>query len=237
MKDRGECPIPDSHQKFEEAAYFLGKCAELYHVPSEFQFNLNAFIQALRNITFILQSEPNRPAGFASWYESKQVEMKNNHLLRRFVQARNIVVKQSSLKAQSTALSGVFRGRRCKVGMRHPVPLFAPSAWILERLKANVGFFLDEAHSQPWEQFGVMRTWVVEEIGESEVLGLGLQALNSIGAVLVEAHRLLGADVDSTELELDMIGTQTFLESDADPSLITKWGWKIPVPGLELSLF
>jgi len=95
----------------------------------------------------------------------------------------------------------------------------------LDRLKANVGFFLDEAHSQPWEQFGVLRTWVVEEIGESEVLGLCLQALNSVGVVLMEAHQLFGADVDSAELELDMLGTQTFLETDADPSLIDKWGW------------
>jgi hypothetical protein len=134
VNDRGECPIPDSHQKFEEATYFLGRCAELYHVPSEFQFNLNAFIQALRNITFMLQNEPNKPTGFATWYESKQVEMKNNHLLRRFVEARNIVVKQSSLKVKSTALSGVFRGRRFKLGMQHQVPLFAPSAVSVRRI-------------------------------------------------------------------------------------------------------
>ena len=151
--------------------------------------------------------------------------MKQNDLLRGFVQARNIVVKQSSLKARSTAWSGVFRGRRFKLGMQHPVPLFAPSAWILEGLKTNVGFFLDKAHSQPWEQFGVQRTWIVEEIGDAEVLGLGLLALNSVGAVIGEAHRLFGADVDSTELELDMLLTQIYLETDVDPSLIAKWGW------------
>lgn len=107
VNDQGECAIPDTHEKFKEAAYFLGRCAEQYHVPSEFQFNLNAFIQALRNITFMLQSEPNRPESFASWYGSKQVEMRQNDLLRRFVEARNIVVKQSTLKARSTARSGV----------------------------------------------------------------------------------------------------------------------------------
>jgi len=225
VNDIGECPIPDTHQKFKEAAYFLGRCAELYHVPSEFQFNLNAFIQSLRNITFMLQSEPNRTESFASWYESKQEEMKKNNLLRRFVQARNIVVKQCSLKARSYARSGVFEGRQIKLGMQHPVPLFTPSAWILERLKVNVGFFLDEARSQPWEQFGVHRTWIVEEIGDSEVLGLCLRSLNSIGAVIGEAHRLFGADVDGVELEMDMLRTQTYLETDIDPSLIAKWGW------------
>ncbi len=225
MNDQGESPILHTHQKFKEAAYFLGKCAEHYHVPLEFQFNLNAFIQALRNTTFMLQSEPKKPEGFESWYASKQADMKQSVLLRRFVQARNIVVKQSSLKARSTAWSGLFRGRRFKLGMQHTVPLFAPSAWVLERLKANVGFFLDEERSQPWEQFGVHRTWVVEDLGESEVLTLCLQALNYIGAVVGEAHRFFGADNENTVLELDMVRTQVLLETDVDPSLIVKWHW------------
>lgn len=122
MNDQGECPIPDTHQKFEEAAYFLGKSAEHYHVPLEFQFNLNAFIQALRNTTFMLQNEPKKPEGFDSWYASRQTDMKRDELLRRFVQARNIVVKQSSLTARSTASMGVFRGRRYKLGMDGSLP-------------------------------------------------------------------------------------------------------------------
>jgi hypothetical protein len=225
VNDRGECPIPDTHHKFKEATYFLGKCAEYYHVPAEFQFNLNAFIQALRNTTFMLQSEPSKPEGFGSWYASKQAEMRQSDLLRRFVQARNVVVKQSSLKARSTAWSGLFRGRRFKLGMQHPVPLFAPSEWVLERLKARVGFFLDEEHSQPWEQFGVHRTWVVVELGEVEALNLCAQALNHVGAVVREAHSFFGADVENTVVELDMLRTQTLLETDVDPSLIAKWGW------------
>lgn len=225
MNDRGECPLPDTHQKFKEAAYFLGKSAEYYHVPLEFQFNLNAFIQALRNTTFMLQSESAKPESFDPWYASKQAEMRQNDLLRRFVQARNIVVKQSSLKARSTACSGLFRGYRMKLWMQHPVPLLAPSEWVLERLKNAVGFFIDEEHSQVGEQFGVQRTWVVEELGESEVLGLCLQALNYVGAVVAEAHRLFGADVQHTEMELDMLRTQVLLETDVDPSLIAKWRW------------
>lgn len=225
MIDQGECPIPDTHQKLKEATYFLGKCAELYHEPAEFQFNLNAFIQALRNTTFMLQSEPNKPEGFESWYACKQADMRQSDLLRRFVQARNVVVKQSSLKAQSTASSGVFHQRRLKLGIQHSLPLFAPSKWVLERLKARVGFFLDEAHSQPWEQFGIYRTWVVADLGETEVLGLCVQALNEVGALVAEAHQIFGAAVESFALEVDLLRTQSLLETDVDPSLIAKWGW------------
>ena len=120
---------------------------------------------------------------------------------------------------------GLFRERRFKLGMQGEVPLLAPSAWILERLNANVGFFLDEERSQPWEQFGIHRTWVVEELGETEVLSLCLEALNYLGALVEEAHRFFGADVESTKMELDMVRTQTLLETDVDPSLIAKWHW------------
>lgn len=225
MREQGECPIPDTHQKFEEAVYFLGKSAEHYHVPLEFQYNLNAFIQALRNTTFMLQSEPKKPEGFDDWYGRKQAEMKANDLLRRFVQARNIVVKQSSLTVRSIAWSGVFRGRLFKVGTQGQIPLLTPSAWILQKLNTHVGFFLDPERSDPWEQFGIHRTWIVEELGESEVLGLCLEALNHIGRLVGEAHRLFGVKVDGTEMELDLVRTQTLLETDADPSLIAKWRW------------
>lgn len=149
--------------------------------------------------------------------------------MRRFVDARNQVVKQSSLKASSTAFSGLFRYRRFKLGQQHAVPLFAPSAWVLERLKVNVGFLIDEDHSQPWEQFGVMRTWIVNELGEVEVLSLCVQILNYIGEVIGEAHSLFGTDIQSSEVELDMLRTQTLLETDLTPSLIAKWGWNEPI--------
>lgn len=225
MSDQNKRPIPDTYQKLKEATYFLAKSAEYYHEPEEFQFNLNAFLQALRNITFMLQSEPIKPKGFEAWYVSKQIEMKESKLLRRFIQARNVVVKQSSLSAKSTAQSGVFRGRFLKLGIKHSVDLLTPSKWILERLNARVGFFLDDERSQPWEQFGVYRIWVVEELGEQEVLGLCVQALNHIHEIVQDAHALFGESVESSRMEMDMLRTQTLLETDVDPSLILKWGW------------
>ena len=65
----------------------------------------------------------------------------------------------------------------------------------------------------------------MEELGEREVLSLCLEALNCIGAVVTEAHRFFGLDVESMEMELDMVRTQTLLETDVDPFLIAKWHW------------
>jgi hypothetical protein len=220
-------PIPETRQKYQEAEYFLVRCAEHYHFPLEFQFNLNAFIQALRNVTFMLQSESQKPEGFGAWYASKREDMKSNEVLRRFVEARNVVVKQSSLTAKSKAWSGLYRGRRMKLAFQHELPLLADTPWVLEKARNfAVGFFLDEAHSAIGEQVGVERTWIVEQLGSSEVLGNCLSALNYMGALIAEAQRLYGVDSKHEEVELNMPRIQILLETDLDPTLASKWGWE-----------
>lgn len=66
---------------------------------------------------------------------------------------------------------------------------------------------------------------MVEELGEQEVLGLCVQTLNHIGAVVENAHSLFGAEVESTVVEVDMLRTQTLLETDVNSSLVAMWGW------------
>ena len=175
------CSLPSTHDKYNEAQYFFGKLVALYHRPDEFKFNLNAFIQAIRNITFMLQSEERKPEGFAQWYAKKQEEMRADDLLRRFVEARNIIVKRSSLVAMSTARSGLFRGRMLKLAAEHEVPPFTDTVEVLERAKNfALRLFLDEEHSAIGEQAGVERTWVVSEISQGEVTTDGLFSLQRV---------------------------------------------------------
>ena len=86
-------PIPSTVDKVVEAQYFLMAMADGYHDPHIFRYKLNAFIQALRNVTFMLQSEPRKPKGFKSWYAEKQKEMGKDSQLRQFVEARNFLVE------------------------------------------------------------------------------------------------------------------------------------------------
>ena len=218
--------MPSTHDKFNEAQYFFNKMLEQYHRPFEFQFNLNAFIQAIRNVTFMLQAEENKPEGFDDWYTKKQEEMRANTLLRRFVEARNIVVKRSSLTAMSKARSGLFRGRRLKLAVAHGLPLFMDTLEALDNAKRFAyGLFLDEEHSAIGEQAGVERVWIVAELGDDEVAGTCLQALNYMGTLVAEAHRLYGGSEQHEAIAVDMQRVQVLLETDVDPALPEKWGW------------
>lgn len=221
-----ECPIPATHHKYYEAEYFLTKVIDYYHQPWEFQFNLNGFIQAYRNVTFMLQSEPNKPAEFDDWYEMKRAEMKKNPLLCNFIKARNVVVKRSSLTTKSRAQSGLFRGYKMKLAIAHDLPVFMPTLEALGLAKEfAIGKILDEEHSAIGEQIGVERTWIVEEIGESEVVGLCIKATNFMGHLIAEAHQLAGVKFEHQELSFPMERVQILLETDIDPDLPGKWGW------------
>lgn len=219
-------PLPYTQDKFNEAIYFLSKMTENYHNPWEFQFNLNAFIQAYRNITFMLQAEKNKPSTFEAWYKNKQDEMRTIPLMRNFVEARNIVVKRSSLSSKSKAQLGLFRGYELKLVFISDIPPFSDTKALLQKTQEMmIGTFIDEEHSAIGEQLGVERSWIVEELGDSEVILLCQEVINYMGKLIKEAKQLFELDEEFEEININLPPIQILLETDLDPSLINKWGW------------
>ena len=51
------CPIPAAHRRLKEAHLLWHQTLDKYQEPDAFRANLNATIQALRNVTFALQAE------------------------------------------------------------------------------------------------------------------------------------------------------------------------------------
>jgi hypothetical protein len=225
-QDIENSPLPSTVDKFWEAWYFLLAMTGEYHDPHAFRYNLNAFIQAFRNITFILQSEESRPPGFEVWYSAKRAEMREIELLKRLVDARNLIVKKSMLAPSSEVRLGLFKGRRFKLGVGGPIDPFRDSRELLQKAcEFYVGFYIDERHSDFGEQVGVWRKWVVEEIGSDEVVTHCAEALGYMSRLLEEAHEVWGASFDASFKVPHPDAFQSLLESDIDPSLPIKWGW------------
>jgi hypothetical protein len=62
------CPIPGTHNRLREAHRLWHQAADQYADPAGFQPNLNATIQALRNVTWVLQKEHAAVPDFEPWY-------------------------------------------------------------------------------------------------------------------------------------------------------------------------
>src|SRR2546430_1801522 len=156
------CPIPLTHDKFHEAHYFLGRILDEYHEPMPFRWNLDAFLQALRAVTLMLQKELRGRRGFEEWYESWRQRMKSDAFLRRCLEGRNLVAHHGSLSRRSFVEVGVFRYREFKLGLGVPLDIDVPSAELLQRfVHSFTGKFIDEEHSTIGEQFGIRRKWIV----------------------------------------------------------------------------
>lgn len=83
-------------EKLEEASYFLLQMKRYYTDRKEFIYNMNAFLNSARNVTFSLRTEFAGNLHFETWYSKKQKEMSKDKLMRYFVDMRNISLKEKT---------------------------------------------------------------------------------------------------------------------------------------------
>lgn len=95
------CELESPERKLREAHRHWHACGDSYQDPEDFRIGLNAVIQALRNVTFSLQSIKSNIPGFDEWYTAEQEIMRVDPLLRWVISSRNKVVKQGDLETLS----------------------------------------------------------------------------------------------------------------------------------------
>src|SRR5438552_8107584 len=127
-----DCPIPMTHRRLVAAHLLWHQALEHYHDSDPFLANLNSTIEALRNITFVLQKEQTVP-DFAAWYGKWQATLKENAAAKWLQGARTKVVHQGELESQSTAEVRLVTWRD-RVLASVAVPAETPSPLILQGL-------------------------------------------------------------------------------------------------------
>lgn len=79
------------------------RALDAYLDVDEFVININALIQALRTITWLIQKELRDYGGFEDWYAPWQVRMRADPIMRWLVEARNTIEKEGDLEIRSIA--------------------------------------------------------------------------------------------------------------------------------------
>lgn len=223
------CPLYDSHDKLEESFHFLLMMAFSYHKPDEFRFNLDAFLQSLRSVTWMLQKDKTKIPNFHEWYADKQNEMIKNPCLKKVSDTRTTIVHKHSLRARSKVDVGLYRGRKQKLCISfNNIDPFLDSKTIFNKIVpqfAKIGF-IDKEHSAIDEQLGIKREWYSDELGEDEILKTCYEAYLIICEIMREAHSILGYDLVPQAFPDGFVNNvYVLLESDFDPNLPKKWGW------------
>jgi hypothetical protein len=185
---QGTCPIPETHDRLTAAHHFLHGILDNYHNPDEMRWNLNAFLEAARSVTWVMQKEMAHDPGFAEWYEDQQARMRANSVLRTLVEKRNYVVKQGNL-AVNSRVRGVVR-------------LFLSMTMELTELDlspeihtAQIMAYFRSKHPPDLPaqiEIGIQRLWRLEEAPETEVGRLCGEAWTLLSDIVSEAHGLRG---------------------------------------------
>lgn len=187
--DDGHCPIPATHRRLAEAHLLWHQALSSYQVPDAFRANLNAIIQALRNLTFSLQSEKEAIPNFSEWYAEWQKRLAAEPDAKWLIDARNIVVHQGDLELSSTALVRVLTWKD-DVLTELQVPPAAPASLILnnipvldllEGLRIPMADLRDAA-------LEIERRWSVAALQGRELLETLARVYGLLSEVVLDAH-------------------------------------------------
>ena len=194
MKKRSTCNVVLAHKRILEAHRLWHQAFQYYFDPEGFRTNVNATIQALRNITFALQNNKQNIRGFDSWYKNWQEKLKNDDIMRWLCDARTEIVHKKDLAMYSSATVTI----KCYATILQAtmnIPPFLSGKFILDHLTEQG--IINEAHKEMDAYAIIERRWVVDSFPQHDVLFLLAYGIGQLLMMIEEAHSLSGIKSDS----------------------------------------
>lgn len=167
--------LEDAHQHWHDAA-------DAYHDPGLFRRRLEALVQALRNVTWRLQSAKADLPGFDDWYPLWQEYLRADARLLWLNDARIEVVKKAGLRSQSHAVVRVIDSYLEPRTVVLELPADTPTAAVVERARAQI---LEGA--RPHVAIEVARRWSVPAFPGEELLTVLAHCWHVLDALLIFA--------------------------------------------------
>lgn len=110
MRPEERCPINGTHSRLHQTHLLGHQVQREYQNPEGFCANLNAAVQGLRSVTFVLQKEQEAIPGFEPWYKEWRERLKQDPLMKWLIDARNRIEKQGDLQTHSSARISLLAG-------------------------------------------------------------------------------------------------------------------------------
>lgn len=100
--------LDTAFKRLHEAHRHWHSAQESYFDPEEFRMSMQACIQTLRTVTFMLQASKRSLEGFDEWYVPQQEKMRSDSILRWLIEARNHIEKAGDLATYSQMTAKVI---------------------------------------------------------------------------------------------------------------------------------
>jgi hypothetical protein len=187
------------------------RASDSYFSPDEFRIAVQPCIQALRSVTWILQSNKAKIQAFDDWYLPWQQKLKDDVVLRWAVQARNRIEKQGDLQTHSKLKVTFSRSWHDKASLECDLPPMMTTDRIAETA-------LNQApHGQDEEAvLKIERRWVDLGLPDYEVLDALSRTYAVLHELVTDAHRHLTPSVRPSDCPANVSEAPGLLECMAD---------------------
>ena len=187
------CPIPATHDRLFETHHWWHELARWYHEPEPFRYRLGAFIQAARNVTFVLQSEKAVFADFG-WYEEWVRTAREDPILQWLNSARVSFVHREALAPYSWLEMHCLDDPENPHGTDEDPLLMKVNPFYCTHYYMLQGPQTDHAHKY-------IRYWSMDGLDGRELLEGCADIYDCLDYIVVEAHRQLGGGMLSNRQE------------------------------------
>jgi len=191
LSPEADCPVSTAHVRLSEFHLLWHQAAASYDNPPLFHANLNAALQASRNVTFALQADKAKVPDFDTWYAAWQARFGKDRVMLWLRDARNQVVKQTDLTTASRARACILLSWTDELVREFDTDPAMSNADLLAQLVR------EDASQMPafMRQEAVLcveREWVAESFPDCELLSVLEGGFRSLHALLREAHERCG---------------------------------------------
>lgn len=188
------CPIPGPHRRLEQGHRYWHEATEHYGEPELFEGDLTSLLQALRSVTFLLQSDKSKVPGFDAWYPAWQQKMKGDPLMVWLNSARVQVVHTRDLETTSTAQLRLLSSWTEHSSVTLPAPPTMDSAALAAVFGPVVAKGIPES-ARKAAVLAVERRWIVDDLPGYEILDAIARCHGALVRLMDEAHRMCGCSM------------------------------------------
>ncbi len=194
MKKRDTCNIVQAHKRIFEAHRLWHQALDCYFDPEGFRTNINAAIQALRNVTFAIQNAKQNIPNYDTWYPAWQTRLKEDKVMHWLCDARTDIVHKKDLEMYSQATVTV----RCYETILKATVEFPPFLSGKSILKYLIDEDIIDCNWGNLDAYAVIeRRWIVNDFPEHDILYYLAYGIGQLLLLVKEAHENAQKNIDS----------------------------------------
>ena len=180
------CPLYGVHEKFDQAFILWEQCNENYFNPKKFITNINALIQALRNITFTIENEKHNIPDFDVWYKCWTNKLKDDQFTKWISDSRTSIVHKKDFELSSRAIVSCYDYSTIFIA-NIDVPIFLSTEEIVKFLKNKKMIVKNMENAEVL--LDIRRVWTHKDFPNYDVLYILLCSFIVYSNMIADLHK------------------------------------------------